>query len=64
MKKKKLGSVLLAIIILLCMSGCSGKQVYQPIDDVSDLGGAHCRRKFSVERRLYAVGQRRYDTCL
>ena len=39
MKKKKLGSVLLAIIILLCMSGCSGKQVYQPIDDVSDLGG-------------------------
>lgn len=21
------------------MSGCSGKQVYQPIDDVSDLGG-------------------------
>ena len=39
MKKKKLGSVLLAIIILLCMSGCSGKQVYHPIEDVSDLGG-------------------------
>ncbi len=38
MKKMKLGSVLLAIIILLCMSGCSGIQVYQPIDDVSDLG--------------------------
>lgn len=62
MKKMKLGSVLLAIIILLCMSGCSGIQVYQPIDGVSDLG-AHCRRKFSVERRLYAVGQIRYDTC-
>lgn len=39
MKKKKLGSVLVAIILLLCMSGCSGKQVYQPIEDVSDLGG-------------------------
>ena len=39
MKKKKLGSVLLAIIILLCMSGCSGKQVYHPIEDVSDLEG-------------------------
>ena len=39
MKKKTLGSVLVAIILLLCMSGCSGKQVYQPIDDVSDLGG-------------------------
>ena len=38
MKKKRLGSVLLAIIIL-CLSGCSGKQVYQPIDDVSDLEG-------------------------
>ena len=39
MKKKKLGSVFVAIILLLCMSGCSGKQVYQPIEDVSDLGG-------------------------
>ena len=39
MRKKILGTVLIAIILLLCLSGCSGKQVYQPIDDVSDLGG-------------------------
>lgn len=39
MKKKKLGLVLAVIILLLCMSGCSGKQVYHPIEDVSDLGG-------------------------
>ena len=47
MKKKKLGSVLLAIILLLCMSGCSGKQVYQPIDDVSDLGGRPVIKKLA-----------------
>lgn len=39
MRKKKLDTVLIAIILLLCLSGCSGKQVYQPIDDVSNLGG-------------------------
>ena len=39
MRKKILGTVLIAIILLLCLSGCSGKQVYQPIDDVSNLGG-------------------------
>lgn len=35
----KLGTVLFAIIIFLCMSGCSAKRVYQPIEDVNDLGG-------------------------
>lgn len=39
MRKKILGTVLIAIILLLCLSGCSGKHVYQPIDDVSDLDG-------------------------
>ncbi|MDD5952915.1 MAG: transporter substrate-binding domain-containing protein [Oscillospiraceae bacterium] len=39
MKIKNLGTILLAIIILLCISGCAGKQGYQPIDDVSNLEG-------------------------
>lgn len=38
-KIKKYVSVLLAIVLLFCISGCSRKQAYPPITDVNDLGG-------------------------
>lgn len=36
---KNLLSILLAAVLLFCISGCSRKQAYPPITDVNDLGG-------------------------
>ncbi|MGN1137496.1 MAG: transporter substrate-binding domain-containing protein [Oscillospiraceae bacterium] len=36
---KKLTSILLVIVLSFCISGCSRKEAYPPITDVTDLGG-------------------------